>query len=301
MKYHINFGDDYKLSFQMLDNPIADAWINIMQGTAKDNQIDQIVRRSVVSSAYLPIVYFNELKYYYGVLKEEYNLDLEFDLPKKEVYNFSDSDYTFIDNSVNYIFNKVVKNNFYYNTTDKELLSKWSLFLHHLRENKEKLIDCYYNKETYVRISNKKEEGNKIRITDNMRKTYWVENERPNIVLRLDCNFDEKTLDLAEKRNLLDIVESGKLTQMDYISSSYKVCYYENSLTDSQAVNFMRTRRDAMSNFVESNSLDVQFGDYRHYYFINPVIGHCLDKNVTKEEIYEMFTKYNSITSEFGE
>lgn len=301
MKYYINFGDDYKLSFEILDNPIAKSWTEIMQESMENNLSEQRIRRSVFPALNLPIIYFNELKYYFGVLKDEYKLDLEFDLPSKEIWEYSDVDYNFIDEKVDFIYNKVVRSNYYYNTKEKDLVVKWAEFLYHLKENKEKLLDCYYNKENNARISTKIPAKNKIRITEEMRKKFWVETESPKIVLRLDTEFDEKTLDLAAKRNCPRIVSSNGLVSMDYIASSYKICYNEKPVTPYLAARYMRLRRDTMSEFVEKNDLKIQSGDYRHYYFVNPVVAHCLNTDISVEDIHAMFTKYSNITAEFGE
>lgn len=300
MKYYINFGDDYKLSFEILDNPIAKSWTEIMQESMENNLSEQRIRRSVFPALNLPIIYFNELKYYFGVLKDEYKLDLEFDLPSKEIWEYSDVDYNFIDEKVDFIYNKVVRSNYYYNTKEKDLVVKWAEFLYHLKENKEKLLDCYYNKENNARISTKIPAKNKIRITEEMRKKFWVETDSPKIVLRLDTEFDEKTLDLAAKRNCPKIVSSNGLVSMDYIASSYKICYNEKPVTPYLAARYMRLRRDTMSEFVEKNDLKIQSGDYRHYYFVNPVVAHCLNTDISVEDIHAMFTKYSNITAEFG-
>lgn len=298
MKYHINFGDEYRLSFKILDNPVAQAWASLIQ---ENNLLEQKIRRAVLPSLSHQVVYYNDLKYYYKVLKEEYKLNLEFDLPSKEIEDFLDSDYNFLDEKIEFIYNKVIRNNYYYRNVEKDVIVKWAEFLHRLKENKNKILECYCDKDDTARISTVKSTNNKIRITDEMRKQFWVETESPKIVLRLDAEFDEKTLDLATKRNYPYIVSSNKLVSMDYISTNYKICYRSNPLNSSQSIKYMRARRDAMLDFVEKNNLKIQTGEHRHYYFVNPVVAHCLNTDISIEDIHTMFTKYSNITTEFGE
>ena len=301
MKYHIHFGEDYTLSFEIIDNPVAQAWAKIMQETANVGQLDQIIRRSVFPSKFYHVRYYNDIKYYYSVLKDEYNLDLEFELPSKEIEQFTKSDYDLLGDNIEKIYNKVVKNNYYYRTADKKTITTWSSFLSIMKELKEKLLDCYYDKENTARISNKTTLGSKVRITDEMRKEYWVETKRPNVILRLDSEFVEKTLDYATKRDSVDLVKQGMLAPVDYISSHYKICYYKESINEYEANRFMRIRRDTMTKFVKDNKLAATLGEYRNYYFVNPILGHCINKDITENDICKMFTEYTNITAEFGE
>ena len=229
--------------------------------------------------------------------KEIISLDIpvEFDL-KKNFLSYNDQDFIILSNDVDQLYYKVITHNFYYgyenNTALRACVSK-------IMRYKEELLDTKFNPDENYAVIRTTDSNNKIHITDDMRKQYWVETERPTLVIRAWPDYDLKSLDTIEKRNIVT-----NSNYMRYITSAYKICYYHDDLTSVEATEYMKERRNKILDFVLRHKINSVPGDLKHYNFVPPVIAHCInDNDFTDEQLEILFCSEQqfTITSEFEE
>ena len=301
MKYHINFNNEHTLSFEILDNPVAHAWVGIMQEKMSRDDFGQKIFRASFPMIWNSIWdkssrYFNNLKIYYNRFVE-LGLDPEFSL-KSNINDYSHQDTIDLSDAVDVMFRKVVEHNFYYNHNNNYEIKKT---VKRIKCYKEELLDCMFNPdENYATIKIDNHGNEDVEITGAMRKDYWVETARPKLVIRLWPNFDLKSLDILEKRN--DPRPLDGTDHMYYITSDHRICYYQNSLTQQQADNYMKKRRSDIIDFVAENNIDAIPGLLQNKNFVPPVIAHCInEEDFTEEQLEKMFHTASPITSEFEE
>jgi len=127
MKYHINFDNEHTLSFEILDNPVADAWVGIMQEKMSRDDFGQKIFRASFPMIWNSIWdkgsrYFNNLKIHYNRFVE-LGLDPEFSL-KSNINDYSHQDTIDLSDAVDVMFRKVVEHNFYYNHNNNYEIKK---------------------------------------------------------------------------------------------------------------------------------------------------------------------------------
>lgn len=297
MKYHINFNNEHTLSFEILDNTAAHAWVGIMQNKMSRDDFGQKIFRSVFPSGafHNNFFHFNNLKYNY---QEAINcgLDPEFEL-KLAFNSYSHQDFLDLSNNIDRLFKKVVNHNFYYAHENNYYFKLWT---ERLLRCKDQMIDTTFNpSEHYARIKLDNEAGDDILITDEMRK-HWIECARPKLVIRLCPNFDLKSLNILEQRNDPKSYKSGVDDVMHYITSEHKICYYDNELNQQQADKYMKKRRSKILEFTVENKLSAIPGYINNANFVLPVVAHCInEQDFTKEQLEQLFMSDNNITSEF--
>ena len=303
MKYHINFGSEYRLSFEMLDNPIADAWVSIMQEKLKDEESSARVFRSMFGGfgdEYAKVHHFNNLLYYVDEA-EKHGLDLEFTIDRR-IENYTDSDFNTLLTNIDLLFRKVVVHNFYFNESE-ETNYFYKRYTRFLKRFAEELMDAvFHSDESYARIKQSNEGGSDIEITDEMRKQCFVETERPKIVLKACPNFDLKSLNILEQRNNPTAYAEDGSTHMHFVTSEHKVSLYKEEQTQSQAKLLSKVRRNKMLNFVLNNNLDTNAGYLYHTNYALPIIGHCInEQDFSTKDLQKMFLTIEHVTAEFEE
>lgn len=305
MKYHINFGSDYKLSFEILDNPVADAWVSIMQEKLKDEEATQKVFRSMFSKygKHQAIGQnFTNLLYYYDEA-QNYGLDLEFTI-NRDIDSYTSNEFNRLSKNVDYIYNKVVDHNFYYNADVRKNFFFKRCVKRVKRFTEQMLDSVFHTEESYCRIKRSNESGGDIKVTDDMRKQCFLETARPRIVLKACPNFDLKSLDILEKRDNTKLYNYAKngFDHMHFITSEHKVSLYDEAQTQEQADIEMKERRNKMLDFVLKNNIDTNAGNLYHANYALPVIGHCInEQDFDTKDLQFMFLTYEKITSEFEE
>lgn len=297
MKYHINFDSEHRLSFEILDNPVAQAWTSIMQNKMSSDQFGQQIVKHVFPANNGHIYHpFNFIVYFYDEMMS-LGVPVEFNL-NKNLAKYTDQDLIEFDNAVEYLYNKVVKHNYYFTYDNNTVLKRC---VAQIKRHKEELLDTKFNpNENYavVKLANAGEDD--VEISVDMRKQYWIETARPKLVIRAWTNFDLRSLDVLEKRN--NPAELTNLDHMHYITSDHKICYYENELDDAQAAKYMKKRRNKILEFVSKNNIDAVPGSLQHYCFVPPVIAYCINADdFTQEQLEDLFCTEHNITSEFEE
>jgi phage pi2 protein 07 len=296
MKYHINFGSDKRLSFEILDTAPAQSWADIVKKDLKHASRQRVYRYTFPKLEH-PLYHFNSIVHNYNKVKE-FGLDTGFDL-NTDLGSYSTEDIHKLFDNIEKLYLIVVKHQLYY--ADKKN-SRYRFHCKRLMRAVNELQDSMFNtSENYSRIKIETDKPNEMLIPVQMRQYDWVEKARPNLVIRLQPNFDLKSLNIMEQRDN-SIKFDNSYSHMHYITSDHKICYYENSLTQSEAEQFMAERRNKMLDFVVNNNIDVVPGSLEHYNFVLPVVAHCINAdNYTDKELCEMFKSQDDVTIEIEE
>jgi len=295
MKYHIDFGEDKRLSFEVLDNPVAKAWAENLKTMLQGEQLVQRVFRDS-NKASIPgmdirgLSYFTNLTHFYNKLKNTNLVKDLFDL-KSNLEDFTHQDFVKLNKDVDILYLKVVDHNiFYYETKDN--IFKVKRFTKRIKRYTEELLDCIYNPdESYARIQVQSTEYAETPISIEMREKYWVETARPKVVIRAIPNFDVRSLEVAAQRNNPNLFVDGVNDQAHYINVDHKICVYEQSLSTKQASQLMKEKRSKIIDFVAKNKIDVNPGELKHYNFVNPVVAHLISDEEPLDEYFKLFNK----------
>jgi len=291
MKYHIDFGEDKRLSFEVLDNPVAKAWAENLKTMLQGEQLVQrVFRDSMPGIEAQRFSYFNNLTYYYNNLK---NLNLVEDLftLKTNLNSFTHQDFVQLNSDVDTLYLKIVQHNIYYQE-DKDTLFKVRRFTKRIKRYTEELLDCIYNPdESYARIQVQSTKYAETPISIETRKEYWVETARPKIVIRAIPNFDLRSLEVAAQRNNPHLFVEGVNDHAYYINVDHKICFYDQSLTTKQADQLMKQKRNKIIDFVLKNKIDVNPGSLQHNNFVNPIVAHLISDEETLDDYYNAFNR----------
>ena len=282
MKYHIDFGESKRLSFEILDNPVAHTWADNLKKVLAGKNLEQEICQQAFAGIYgQQISQFNELKYYYNMLKD---LDVVQDLfkLKSNINAYSDTDFAELDIIVDKLFLKVITHNIYYEL-DTDTLSIVKNCVKRIKLASKQLLDCVYNNnESYAQIRVSSSKYAETLITTDMQEGYFIETIRPKVVIRAYPNFELKSLNIAEQRKNPSLFNNGKYDHQHYITVDHRICFYEDEiLTDTLAIKKMKERRAAMLKFVMDNNLDALPGSHPHYYYVNPIVAHLISDEET--------------------
>jgi hypothetical protein len=288
MKYHIDFGEDKRLSFEVLDNPVAKAWAENLKTMLQGEQ--RVFRDSMPGIENQRFSYFNNLTYYYNKLKNLNLVEDLFDL-KTNLNNFTHQDFVQLNSNVDTLYLKIVQHNIYYQK-DKDTLFKVRRFTKRIKRYTEELLDCMYNPdESYARIQVQSTKYAETPISIEARKEYWVETARPKVVIRAVPNFDLRSLEVAAQRNNPHLFIEGVNDHAYYINVDHKICFYDQSLTTKQADQLMKQKRNKIIDFVANNKMDVIPGFLQHNNFVNPIVAHLISDEETLEDYHNAFNK----------
>ena len=287
MKYHIDFDNDGRLTFNILDNPAAQAWANILKEKLQgDNLVQKVYRDS------FPVLnwaqgYFNNLQEYYNSLNSLNVVENLFEL-KEDFESYTDEDFRLLDLNVDKLFLKIVHHNFYYNQSD-EVQFKLRRFSKRIKRFKEQLLDSVYDtRENYVRIHVESDVHSEMQIPWDMRKAQWVESPRSKVVIRLCPNFEVRSLNTAELRNNPTYFKDGSNDAQHFITVDHKIHIYDEVINQDQANKFMTERRNAMIGFANQNKIDVVPGDPQHYYFMMPVVAELISEDLSPADLHAL-------------
>lgn len=292
MKYHIDFDNDNRLSFEILDNPAAQTWARIVKTSLEDETSTQKIFRSVFpAEEYEYIAHFNQMIHFYEEFVKLGGEDISLN---KNINSYSHDDYINLDRIVNLLFYKAINHNIYYASENKMLLRRYAKRIYRY---KEQLLDCIFKpEESYatIKFSNHAED---FVIPRKMRYRQWKESIRSNLVIRLWPNFDLRSLDILERRND-PLGYSDSRACMHFITSDHRICFYDNEIqTQKEADIYQTTRMSKIIDFVGRNRIDVVPGDIAHSRFTPPVVAECINKDdYTVDQLRELFMNYEKVS-----
>jgi len=291
MKYHINFGEDKSLSFEVLDNPVAKAWAENLKTVLAGSNVEQSIYQQAFAGIHgQHISHFNEVTYFYNKVQESGIIEDLFEL-NPNIVKYSDKDFISLSTNVNELFLKVTKHDIYY------MLDKKTNFILKDQVTKikiatEQMLDCVYNTdESYARIQVQSTKYAETPISIEMRKEYWVESARPKVVIRAVPNFDLRSLEVVAQRNHPHLFVEGVNDHAHYINVDHKICFYDQSLTTKQADQLMKEKRNKILDFVSKNKINVNPGSLQHNNFVTPIVAYLISDEETLEEYFNLFNK----------
>lgn len=281
MKYHINFGNENRISFEVLDTPIAQKWATMLKDSIASDDVTQKIEQHAFPSVRRK-AYYNNLTSYYNQFKE---MNLVTNLfSYKPINELRLDDFKQLDRDVELLYLKAVVHDNFYSHTERDKIRHLAT---RMRQSKEGLMDVLFNpEESYVEVKVNSSAELSASITDSNRETYWVENARPAAVIRIHPDEDIMSLNKTELRKNLIYYSKNKQT-ITYSSPKHRICFYDTALNDKGAENFMQQRRTKMLDFVVKNKLDIVPGETKNYNFVEPVVAHLISDQQTMQEYFD--------------
>lgn len=295
MKYQISFDNRHTLTFKVLNTLSARAWIELilLNQSAKHK-----VFRTAFPSTYNIINYFNELNRHYKKI-QKYNIDLGFKL-KQDILNYTGSDYLYLDKKVDDLFQTVVFHRIYQRHKEE---ARIRFHVKRLKKFKEELLDVkYFPKENYTWIKPFPASNEAILVSDEMRQADFVETARPRIVIRACPAVDIRSLNILEKRNDPSRFSNEFNNCMTHITNDYKICFYKNELSSTDAIDLMKNRRWQLVNFAAKNLPGLNPSLSQHYNYVFPIVAHCTNEDdISEPDLFELAKTIEHVTTKIEE
>lgn len=283
MKYHIDFDNGNRISFEILDTPIAQTWATMLKESLESEDVVQQVTQESFPGV-RKLAYYRNLSSYYNQLKEM-NIVEDLFTYKDNLNDFKLEDYVQLDRDVEYLYLKAVRHNNYY-LLEENVKNQIVHLTKRIKQYKEGLMDCVFNpSECYMQVDVNSAASLTETLDDSLRSEYWVQNARPSAVIRIHPDEDIRSLNKAYLRHNLMYYQRRK-SAVTYSTPKHRICFYASDLSDEYAENFMYDRRSKMLDFVVKNNLNIVPGESANYNFVEPVVAHLISDEKTLEEYF---------------